>query len=396
MILACVGAALANGQTTHVWITRHALEHLPEGHELTEIVQDPAHEDMLINGAMFPDGGYAVGHPYGEAGHWEPLQAAYLQWIREEQGFPLTDSGREHVAFLMGLASHGMADQTFDALYMERSKVYDADYGWADGDSMDEATDVIWAQLTGPQPIPELWFPGSALEPLFLEQEIEVSTDTMEDGLTLLHAAMELVGWMSEQDDVVAGYEAEFPWASAHLHDAEDVPGAPRCEGEIVALYWLDLWERLENGFEGDNAVLATLPVDGGWGHERDHGMVEARVSLVFARGLVQDSISAEDFVVTGPDGSDLPVDTWLFYRDDSHVLHLIPQADWPLGEISVEVLGEGIEDRYGNRAASGSWSFSTEPRPSSSPDGGCSTLPLVGIWWLGALSLVRRRGVRR
>ena len=385
-MIALVGAALANGQTTHVWITRHAVEHMPEGHELTEIVRDPAHEPMLINGAMFPDGGYAVGHEYGEATHWEPLQGAYLDWIRQDIGLPLTDEGREHVAFLMGLASHGMADQTFDALYMERSKVYDAEYGWTTGVSMDEATDVIWAVITGPQPVPERWFPADALLPIYEEQGITVGEDTLDDGLTLLHAAMDLVGYMSEQDAVVAGYEADYPWASAHLWDPVEVPGAPRCEGEIVALYWLDLWERLEHGVVGDNPVLTTIPSDGAWGHPRDAGLVEARVSLVFARGLK--TVAPEDFRVTH-EGVDLPVDTWLFYRDDSHVVHLIPHEDWPLGDITISVLG--TTDRHGRSGAEGSFTFSTEPPPEDEPARGCSHAP-AGFGLLGLLAIRRRR----
>ena len=110
-------AALANGQTTHIWITEAALSALPDG-ELKELLARPELRDPLINGAMFPDGGYAVGDDYGELAHWEPFQQSYLQWIRDTYAAPYTEGeAADHVAFFMGMASHGMADEVFDSLF---------------------------------------------------------------------------------------------------------------------------------------------------------------------------------------------------------------------------------------------------------------------------------------
>ena len=69
-MLLLLSVALGNGQTTHVWITRHGLEHLPDG-ELKQLLID--NERQLLNGTMFPDGGYAFSpqHPYAETAHWE-------------------------------------------------------------------------------------------------------------------------------------------------------------------------------------------------------------------------------------------------------------------------------------------------------------------------------------
>ena len=81
-ILALLPAtAWANGQTTHVWITLEAI-HLDEGPVL-DLLARTEMRDPLVNGAMFPDGGYAVGDDYGELAHWEPFQQAYLGWIRD-------------------------------------------------------------------------------------------------------------------------------------------------------------------------------------------------------------------------------------------------------------------------------------------------------------------------
>ncbi|MBK9649614.1 MAG: hypothetical protein IPO67_31430 [Deltaproteobacteria bacterium] len=70
--------ALANGQTTHSWISVHALAHLPPG-DLHDLLTREDLAPYLLNGTMFPDGGYAVGDDYGERAHWEPFQSAYLE-----------------------------------------------------------------------------------------------------------------------------------------------------------------------------------------------------------------------------------------------------------------------------------------------------------------------------
>ena len=132
--------ASANGQTTHCWITGQAIGLLPSG-DLARLMSDPDMELYWRNGSMFPDGGYANGDGYAELAHWEPFQMAYLGWIAETYEPPYEGDAARHVAFLMGLASHGMADQTFDAMYMSRAWHYDAESDWSN--SMDEATDPL-------------------------------------------------------------------------------------------------------------------------------------------------------------------------------------------------------------------------------------------------------------
>ena len=73
---------------------------------------------------MFPDVGYAVGDNYGEIAHWESFQAAYLEWIQDTYSRPWTTEAKQHIAFLMGLGSHGL-----DRLMMQwlAAYVYDAE-----------------------------------------------------------------------------------------------------------------------------------------------------------------------------------------------------------------------------------------------------------------------------
>ena len=111
-----IATALGNGQSTHAWISQQAVSALAPG-ELRALMSDPELELYWRNGTMFPDGGYPIGDDYGEIAHWEPFQRAYMAWIQQQFQPPWTDEAQRHIAFWLGLASHGMADQTFDAMY---------------------------------------------------------------------------------------------------------------------------------------------------------------------------------------------------------------------------------------------------------------------------------------
>ena len=234
--------ALANGQSTHLWITEHALTHLPEG-ELKGLLTRADLRPMLDNGTMFPDGGYAIFDDYGEIAHWEDFQDDYLEWIIANEPPPFRDEEAQHVFSSWGSGSHGMADQVFDSLFMERSKLYD-EAGSELLDSLDTASDVLFVAATQPRDVPEFWTPSGLFVDLYAQQDHEVSTATMESGQTRLAAALVWVALMSELDERVAEYEVQYPWSAAHLFDPM-TPGSPPCEGAIIAEYWQTLWERL-------------------------------------------------------------------------------------------------------------------------------------------------------
>ena len=362
--------ASANGQTTHVWITREALRLLPAG-DLKTLLQ--ANEDALVHGTMFPDGGYPLGHPYGEAAHWEPFQDRYLQWIRDNHGAPYSAEGARHVAFYMGLGSHGMADQHFDSCYLSWSRdTYDTDAGWADGFSMDEATDFLWAELTGPQDVPERWVPDTVLVDLFADHGIDVDEDTLSEGQGLLEVAIQLVGIGSQNPDFMDQYRAKFPWAGTHLED-DAVPGIPAYEAERVAVYWQEMWDRLD-GRAADPLVSRTWPPDGGMGHPQDHTTPDAKLTVFFAEGLDPAEVPAERFTVVDTAGNPYAVSPQLYYGSDSHIVLLTPTEDWPPETDFVVTVSKGITSRYGTELTEDfTFGFSTTPPPvvvdTASPD---------------------------
>jgi hypothetical protein len=395
-------AALANGQTSHVWITLHALEHLPPG-ELRDLLTREDLSDMLVNGAMFPDGGYAMDHPYGENAHWEWLQSPYRAWIAATFDEPYTDEAAQHVAFLMGMGSHGMGDQVYDALFMERARQHDAASDWANL-SMDEATDVAYAAIAGALEAPPAWVPTAALVPLFLDPNgITVDEQTLLDGQSRLAYAIAYVGAASKIPETLADYQGWYPWATANQDAAVD--GAPACEGEVVALYWQALWDRLHGDDLLERPLMTTWPVDGGYAHPIDAATVESRVSVAFTRGLRAAEVGTEDFVVTDSLGAPHPFSVDVFYGEASHVVHLIPADDWLVDEVyTVEVL-PGVPTWDGDVYAAGAtFTFSTGPAPLAPDDEveevpaaddagacGCSSAPR-SAWPLVALLAWRRR----
>lgn len=386
--------ALANGQTTHVWITRHALEHLDDG-PLRDLLTAPQFEAALINGTMFPDGGYAVGHGYGEHAHWFEFQSRYRDWITATYTpDPWSDEAAWHVAFLMGMASHGMADQSFDAMYFDWSRTYDAELGWAEGISFDEASDVIWASLTGAQEVPPKELPAELFVQLYADHGVDVDADTLDDGQTLLGVALDLVGLLAENPETVRGYQEAFPWGGAHLLDG--YPGSPPCEGELVAGYWQEWWDKL-HGRETPLAVIGLAPGDGHHGLDTDMGSPEARLQVVFARGVTGAEVQSH-VTVTDPQGRVLPTTAWVTYGDGRNVAHLAPQSDWPADtDLRITASGALAAIDGSQLARAVSWTVSTSsPEPAAVGEScGCSAGPRGGVLGFGWVALVlgwRRR----
>lgn len=350
MLAAVWGAVLgpvahANGQTTHIWITRQAVE-LVADDELQALLADPAVEPMLVHGTMFPDGGYAVGHPYGESAHWEPFQSRYLEWIKAEFEPPYDGEAAAHVAFLMGLGSHGLADQTFDAFYLNRSQLYDGELGWAQGKSMDEATDFKWAQINGAQVVPEQWVPAEVLVSLYAEHGIEVDPGTLTAGQDLLELAVGAVGLSATAGGDLSLYEDAFPWAMANLEN-DELPGIPDYEAFVVASYWEELWERLHEG-RSRTLIDRTWPTDGQGLASVDPESPDARISVIFREGLAAGALTADQFSVVDSGGTEYPVDVWVYYGEDSHIVHLVPQQPWPEQATLQVTVKAGVETRTG------------------------------------------------
>lgn len=329
MLAFFAAAALANGQSVHVYITLGARDALPDG-PLKEFVRDDTVFAALVHGAMFPDGGYAVQDGYGELAHWEPFQSSWLAHVRQTCGSPPYEDVdcQRRAAFLLGMASHGMADQFYDATYFDRAqRVYDVTSDWSN-DSMDEATDVAYVADHGPLAVPDRWLPADELAPLFASSVgHDVTPETLASGQDLLEVAIAYVALAAAREESVATYRAQFPWGTSHLDDPA-VPGHIAEVSVVVARYWEVLWRRLAGDEALEPPVIYATP-DGGYSHPTDASDLESRVSVVMARGLSQAGFDTSSWTATDEAGAGRPFTTDLFYRDASHVVNLTPTEGW-------------------------------------------------------------------
>lgn len=341
LLAAILTLAPANGLTTHTWITLRAVDLLPEG-ELATLLRKPELRDYLVSGTIFPDGGYAVSDGYGELAHWEPFQIGFLERIRTDFPAPFSPEAEKHIAFYFGLASHGMADQIFDSLYMQRAHEYDRESDWA-MKSMDEATDVVWASLHGAQVVPPRWVPTEMFIDLFNRTGAHtVDAETMLRGQNLAGFAVAVVGMLAADRQAVADYKEQFPWATSHLDD-ERVPGRPEMEAEIIAEYWQRQWARLRGTIEGESLVLRTIPSDGSKGLGRAVMSVESRISIAFARRFRSADVTAQAFRIEDSSGRAIDFEPWLFYGDNSHVVHLVPGVELAADEVYTVTVNAGL-----------------------------------------------------
>ena len=401
-------SALANGQSTHVWITLTALERLPPG-PVADLLTRPDLRDMVVNGTMFPDWGYAPGgsRDHGEASHWEPFQSAFRAWIQETYDAPY-DSGEaaELVAFLFGMASHGMADEHFDSLFMERSRCYDVGWDSDDNAGLDTGSDVLFMAAVGGIVPAERWLPTAALAAVYARAmpDDPLDVDGMEGGHRMLHIAVAAVDALRTNEERIATFTADWGWSAANLTNP-DVPGSPTDEADAVVAYWLDLWERLQGTTTYDAPVLMVHPRPDSYGHSLDAAKPEARIHLALARGAPAESLDAVSVTTAG--GDPVAMVVGLFYGNLSHALLARPVTDWEPDTDYVITVGPGLASIDGDVFA-GAWSsaFSTrappqapDPTPPPPATSGCASLspsPPIPLALLSVGAALRWRRRRR
>ncbi len=395
LLLAMPQPALACGQSTHIWAALHALEHLPEG-SLKELVTRDDLLDWLVNGAMFPDGGYSPlsRDAYGESAHWEPFQTTYLEWIGETQPAG-TLPWEQHLTLDLGMAAHGIADQVFDGIYLTRSQVYDA-ADWNAGGAADTVTDVAMVSQEGAMQLPADVVPYDELVGVFERYGYAVEASTIRTGQASLRIAVSFVGGAGSDPEEAAKYTNQFPWANENLTNP-DTPGSPACIGEVIAAYWQVLFERAEGRFNADRDwVIHTFPADGSYEHPTDALDLESQLGLVFARAIEQDTLTADRIVVTDSSGVVHPTEHRLYYGNRSNVLNLWPVEDWAEDETYTVTVKPGLRSFDGvELGVPWSWSFSTGPAPEEvEPPAvacGCASTGESAVW-LGLLPLWWRR----
>lgn len=289
-----------NGAYTHVHISQLAVTHLGEG-ELRNLLTNPVNVNAYEAGSMFPDSGYAAGDDYGEQAHWAPFQEAYLEHLKAlYQGDYTSPEAQSKVAFLMGMASHGLADQTYDTTVLARSFEVDGDQS---GD-VDRLADYFIVVDQNVQISVQADGPYQEISDVFRDRVgYAVDAEKMEGGMRIME------GVMGVQRRAARGEYLEawglHPWLGTHLYNPE-APGSLPHLGQLVAVYWEVLWKRLRGEASIDqDLIVGSIPVDGGENFpiNADESVVYSRVGVVFGYGIRRSQIS-DKIRLLDPDGA--------------------------------------------------------------------------------------------
>lgn len=323
------GEARANGNYSHVWVAVDGVRHLPEG-DLKTLLSDPQNLEALRNGAMFPDGGYAVGDDYGEISHWEPFHFEYLNWFLKTFPPPWTGEAARRVAFLMGMVAHGLCDQFYDGMYLQRHEHYDDPWpGPEPVGGVDGATDVCFAATQGPMVEPVPWAPYEDLAPLYPAVGHAVAPETLELGQNLVVFAVAHANAEAADPEKVQKYLQMYPWACGHQNDPA-APGSPVTVGRAIAAYWQVLWARLHGVDDLDAPLLDTWFLGGDpWDIEEDASSPGSWVSFAMPRGLDPPTVNGQSVTVADAAGATHPVTLQVYYGRGSHLVNVKPKQAW-------------------------------------------------------------------
>lgn len=382
--LACAAAlapesARASGNYTHVRVATHALDFLDAG-ALKDLLSRPELLQMLRNGAMFPDGGYAVDDGYGEIAHWEPFQRVYLEWIRSHYQPPWSDEAAQHIAFLMGMAAHGLTDQLFDGMFLERAGYHDGNARSPVFGGIDGLTDACFALAMGDMDAPQPWVPAKTLAPLFGEASGHtVTAATIDKGQTLVPVAILYAQDRAHNAATMKEAMDTHPWACGRVDDAS-VPGSPPAIPPVVGRYWAVLWARLNGADTFDQPLLGTffadtLPCE----VPLDAASPDSWVSFAMPRGLDPATVGPQSVRVEDASGAAIPVQAHVYYGKHSHLVNLKPAADWSPGTLYSVTLAVPMSSWEGIAlAAERRFTFGTPPAPGAPYEDSDGTLSCV------------------
>ncbi|MEZ4231531.1 MAG: Ig-like domain-containing protein [Polyangiaceae bacterium] len=316
--------ALANGMLGHMYTSELAISHV-QTPELKQLLLD--HPDEYLNGSFLPDSGYAAGDGYGEIAHWSGFVQGYLTWIQQSYSPPY-DQGpaAAHVAVLLGAASHGMADESFDILLYDKSVLVDGD-----PKELDTGTDVWLVNDRTIDYDPPVVLDAEALSEVFANfTNHQVAPQVILDGMSKAKSAHSLV-----KNVLAPGHQRfreQYPWASKAYLDPS-VPGSYPYNARVIANYWEQIWRRLDSNVSVDSSLVAGIdPAPSGAASERylalDHTSIDGWITLFTGHGLEGSSLDSDSVQLLDPDGNSIPYTLRLRGDAWAHTIQLEPDAD--------------------------------------------------------------------
>ncbi len=391
--------ARATGMMGHIYVSEQALEYVTTA-ELETLLRE--RKDLWENGSFFPDSGYAASDPYGEMAHWSQFVEGYISWIRANYDAPYTSGpAADHVAVLMGAASHGMVDQTFDILFWDKVDVVDGDAeeldtgidAWLVADKNRHADDAVYVDT-------------KVLSQIFQDSfSHQVSAQTINDGMETAMQGQRAVELVLAPGDKFAEL---MPWGRDHYLDGEAAGSYP-FSAPLIARYWENIYRRLQGDYSLDGLVLGVHPRP----FERlsvDSSSLDSYLTLFVGHGVDRDSITAESVRIEDADAK--VIATQIRVRGDqwAGTIQLKPEQDWAyktpytlivdkLVTLNGKTLSTPYRYDFETQCASGDSSCDppipgdpTLPMGCSLSDGAPTTmLPFAGLLLLIAVALLRR-----
>ncbi len=316
-------SAGATGMQGHIYMAECGAEQLAAGPLRTAVFDEEL--PWLTNGAFFPDSGYtADDHDQGEIPHWEGYVDAYVAWLRAHFDEPLSaPEAREHVAFLFGIAAHGITDSTFDSLLWPASAERDP----GNVESLDTAMDVFLVHDLARHLVPDIVLHEDVLSQLFSDVGHPISEDAIVDAM-----AVARVGIAAVTNFLAAHPEerlAEHPWAHTAYLDPR-TPGGYAFGARVVRRYYEELEKRLAGSADVAGLVIGTYPDATTPLAALDRNDAHARLVIFFGHGVDRASFSAASVVVRDELGNSVPGAVNGFRGDEwLNVVTFDPEGDW-------------------------------------------------------------------
>ncbi len=236
--LCSASTAYSSGIAVHTWMAELAAEKAedPALHTFLKI-----HEAAYKNGAIFPDSGYIIKHPYGEWAHWSPFLNDYFAEISDRCPSFEESQCQDLLAHFMGVLSHVIADINFDRHFV--SEVGHQDCG-GDVDKAQTFTDpgidfIAILEADRGFKVASYYLPDEVLSKAFARsQTLTASTGDIQKGVAIVRTglATEALG----APFAYAHFKSKMPWGSTHYREAR---GGVYDTADRIAYAWNLVWK---------------------------------------------------------------------------------------------------------------------------------------------------------
>ncbi|MSP91432.1 MAG: hypothetical protein EXR79_06460 [Myxococcales bacterium] len=354
--------AWAGGPHTQIFVALKAIDHVQPG-PLRTFLDRADVRDALLCGALLPDGAAALGRAHADAEGSDALVRALAKRMRTRWPKPSLDpEGARTLAFVLGLQSHGIADEVFVGFFLWAAARFDKK-GWSTvpEHSPTAAADAMLIGIRGPSPVPGAWLPAVDLAAAHADLGLDVSAAALEADLDAARGTgLGAAANRGADPGVRAQATARYPWIAGHLFDPFTA-GGPQMQARVVAASWQATWDEIALGKpDPHHAVLAVVPSDGGAGHPVARDDAAGVLGVVLARAVRSQDVGSGAVVVR----DDL-ARTWAMTVEPApaprvgRTLRFVPSADAQVGRTFIANLKAGLRFEDGARLdLPVSWSF--------------------------------------